>query len=277
VERPEVPPIRPGAAGLARIRELRLRSARERTGLHYVEGLRAVLQALAARVPVELLVTSEVLCRNALAQKTVRLRKRDGVPVLRVTPEEFRSVSTAARASGLGAILRQRWTPLERLDPRRGLAWIAVRRLRSPGNLGTILRTAEAAGAGGLLLLGGESDPFDPDVVRASMGAVFHLEMVRTTLATVAAWARSHRSTVLGLSPAARLAYTEAPVNPPLIILLGEERAGLTREEQAACTHLASIPIVGRANSLNVGVAAGVMLYEVLRRRYRPGSLRAPT
>lgn len=167
---------------LARIRRLRRRSARDGSGLHYAEGVRAVIQALASSIPVERLVYSEILCRNAAAQKQVRLSKRAGTNVFRVTPEEFRSVSTTVRASGIGAILRQHWTPLERADPREGLCWIAVSRLRSPGNLGTIVRTAEAVGAAGIIFLGDATDPFDPAVVRASMGGIFGLRLVQTTL-----------------------------------------------------------------------------------------------
>lgn len=184
----------------------------------------------------------------------------------RVTPEQFRSISWTPRASGLGAIVRQHWTPLDRIEPRRGLCWVAVGRVRSPGNLGTILRTAEAVGAGGAIFLGGEADPFDPDVVRATMGGLFRLQIVRTSIPELAVWARRHGCRVIGTSPSASALYTEVPVRAPLVVLFGEERHGLTSEELALCTHTARIPILGRADSLNVGVAAGVMLYEVLRR-----------
>jgi TrmH family RNA methyltransferase len=216
---------------LARIVALRDRAARERTGLHYVEGLRGVLQLLDAGRSVETIVYSEILCRVAGAQKRVRLARRAGLPVARVTPEEFRSVSTTPRASGLAAIARQHWTPLERLDPRRGLCWIAIRFLRSRGNFGTLLRTAEAVGAGGVVCLGGAADPFDPSVVRASMGGVFRLEFARASLGAFAAWTREHGCRVVATTPSATVAYTDVPVEPPLVILFGEERAGLTAEE----------------------------------------------
>lgn len=251
---------------LARIRRLRLRSVRDRTGLHYVEGFRVVLQALDAQVPIDTLLYSEILARNPAVQKKVRLSRRAGTRVVRVTPEEFRSVSETHRASGIGAILRQHWTPLDRVDPREGLCWVAVRFLRSPGNLGTLLRTAEAVGAGGAIFLGDVADPFDPNVVRASMGGLFNLKLVRASIEGFASWSRLHGCRVLGTSPSAADAYTQVPVDPPLVVLFGEERAGLSEEELEACTHRARIPIAGRADSLNVGVAAGVMLYEVLRR-----------
>jgi RNA methyltransferase, TrmH family len=251
---------------LDRIRRLSDRRERERTGLHFAEGLRPVLEALEASVPVETLLYSERLCWNSSAQKRVRLAARAGLPILRVTPEEFRTVSRTPRASGLGAVLRQQWTPLERIDPRRGICWLVMGSIRSPGNLGTILRTAEAAGAGGALFLDPSTDPFDPDVVRSTMGGIFRLEITRTSLEEFRGWARRHGMHVWGASPRGEAPYFEAPLRTPLAILLGEERQGLTSDEMGLATDTVRIPIPGRADSLNVGVAAGILLYEVLRR-----------
>ena len=251
-------------SALARIPRLKYRSVRDRLGLHTIEGIRAVLQALDASIPIDTIVYSEILCRNSRAQKQVRMAKRDGLRVARVTPMQFRWLSTTERASGLAAIVKTHWTPLSRADPRVGLCWIAVSRIRSAGNLGTIVRTAEATGAAGLILLGNDIDPFDPAVLRASMGGIFHLKLVRASLEAFKSWARGAR--IVGTSPAATTSYTEIPVDGPLVILLGEERHGLAPEELALCTDMARIPIVGRADSLNVGVAAGVVLYDVLRR-----------
>ena len=99
------------------------------------------------------------------------------------------------------------------------------------------------------------------------MGGIFHLELVRTTLHAFSGWARRQGCRVLGGSPGAGRLYTEVEVTGPLVVMLGEERRGLSEEELAACTDMARIPILGRADSLNVGVAAGVLLYEVVRRR----------
>ena len=255
------------AAALERIRRLASRSERDRTGCHYVEGFRAVLEALEGAIPVEFLLHSEVLCRNVLLQKLVRWKRREGIPVVRVTPEQFRSVSTTARASGIGTVLHQHWTSLSRIAPHDGLCWITVRRMRSSGNLGTTLRTAEAVGAAGCIFLGNDADPFHPDVVRTSMGGLFHLKLVRSAMEPFRAWARRNGCTVVGTSPSASVPHTQVPLDPPLIVMLGEERSGLSAEEIEISTHMARLPIVGRADSLNVGVAAGVILYEALRRR----------
>jgi len=186
--------------------------------------------------------------------------------VVRVSPELFRGVSGTLRASGIGAILRQHWSPLVEADPRRGICWIAVSSLRSPGNTGTILRTAEAAGVGGVIFLGDQVDPFDPAVVRASMGGLFGLRLVRCSLRELVQWKSRWGCRIWGTSPGADGVYTDASVQAPLVVLFGEERRGLSPEELGICTQTSRIPILGRADSLNVGVAAGVILYEVLRR-----------
>jgi TrmH family RNA methyltransferase len=129
------------------------------------------------------------------------------------------------------------------------------------------VRTAEAVGASGIIFLGDQADPFDPAVVRASMGGIFRIQLARAGIELFEAWVRRHGCTVVGASPAGSTSYTDVPVDPPLVVLLGEERVGLSPRETAVATHLARIPMVGTADSLNVGVAAGVMLYEILRRR----------
>jgi TrmH family RNA methyltransferase len=251
---------------LARVRRLRDRAQRDRLDAHFIEGVRCVLQAIEAGIRIETLIHSPVLLKNTLAEKAVRVARRAGVETVRVTPEQFRSVSRRPRASGVAAIAGQHWTPLEQVDPRCGLCWLAASMIRSPGNLGTIVRTAEAVGAGGIILLGPSTDPFDPSVVSASMGGLFRVAFVRTELPRFVEWTRKVGCHVLGTSPTACHVYTETPLPRPLIVMLGEERGGQTEHEQAACTQSARIPMVGEADSLNVGVAASVIMYEVLRR-----------
>jgi TrmH family RNA methyltransferase len=252
---------------LKRVQSLRHRDIRSETDLHYTEGFRNFIQVLDAGIPVEMILYSEILAQNPAVQKNVRLQKRAGVPVIRVRPEQFRRISGTVRASGIGAIIRQHWTPLSAADPRTGTCWIALSSVRSPGNLGTILRTAEAAGVGGVILIGDQIDPFDPAVVRASMGGIFRLRLVRCALRDLAAWKERWGCQFWGTSPSAEGLYTEASLEPPLVVFFGDERRGLSPEEFAICTRTSRIPIIGRADSLNVGVAAGVILYEVVRRR----------
>ncbi|HEY3231723.1 MAG TPA: TrmH family RNA methyltransferase, partial [Roseiflexaceae bacterium] len=148
---------------------------RKAQGCFWIEGIRNFVQACDAKLTFDIAIHSRVLLKSDLAEMLVRRLAARGVARVRVSPEQFRSISTTSRASGIGAIVRQHWLPLERARPGQGLCWIVIEEIRSPGNLGTILRTAEACGAAGIIFVGPSCDPFDPAVVRASMGGIFHL------------------------------------------------------------------------------------------------------
>ena len=252
---------------LARARGLAEAGRRRAEGCFWAEGVRNFVQAFDAGWPVETVVVSPVLLQSDLADMLLRRLKRAGVRRVKVTPEEFRSVSQAERASGIGAILRQRWTPLEHLNPRRGLCLLAVEEIRSPGNLGTILRTAEACGVGGVIFLGPATDPFHPAVVRASMGGLLHLPLVRTSVARFREWAGYHEAHVVGLSPEGKCLWTHITERRPVVLVLGEERHGLSPALRGACDQFVHLPMSGNADSLNVSVAAGVVMYELVRRQ----------
>jgi TrmH family RNA methyltransferase len=237
--------------------------------------VRSFVQAYDAGHRFEAVVFSEVLNKSPLVEMIVRRLKASGVRPVRVSPEQFRSVSTTQRASGIGAIVREQWTRLDdALAEGFGLGWIVIEHIRSPGNLGTILRTAEACGMGAAIFLGNECDPFHPTVVRASMGGLGRLRVVRTNHARFAAVRRRAGLQVVGLSPDADLMWTELPADLPLgrptAIVIGEERQGLSQEMRAACDLRVRLPMSGTADSLNAGVAAGIMMYELVRRQLAP-------
>lgn len=182
--------------------------------------------------------------------------------MLRLTPAQFRGISIACRASGIGAVVRQHWLPLHQLDPRSRLCWVGIGLTRYPGNLGTVLRTAEAANAG-VIFLGQSGDSFDPTVIRASMGAIFGLPLARATHEELVVWSQQNQCRIVGTSPAGDVPYTALEIDEPLVILFGEERKGLTREDADLCFKTIRIPM---ADSLNLGVAAGVVLFDLMRR-----------
>jgi len=229
--------------------------------------VRQFVQAFDADYLFDTIVFSRVLLKSDLAEMLVRRLGARGVRRVAVTPEQFRSVSTTERASGIGAVVRQRWTPLGDVPVDRPL--LVIESLRSAGNLGTILRTAEATGVGAVVFLSAACDPFDPAVVRASMGGIFHLRLVPTDHANFAGWAAKRGVAVVGLSPEAPRLWTEVDCAAgPVAVLIGEERGGLTPGGRALCGQTVRLPMCGRADSLNVGVAAGVMLYELVRKRF---------
>jgi len=250
---------------LARVRALRQRRARDASGCFWIEGIRHFVQACDARLEFDTIVHRRVLLKSDLAETLARRLAAQGVRQVKVTPEQFRSVCAAAHASGIEAVVRQRWTPLHQVPTGRRIFPIVVEEIRSPGNLGTILRTAEACGAGGVIFIGERGDPFDPVTVRASMGGIFHLPLVRADSEQLRQWAQTHGILLAGLSPDAGRLWTDLPPGPTAIII-GEERKGLSDRLRVVCDLTVRLPMAGRADSLNVGVAAGVMMYELGRR-----------
>jgi len=270
---------------LSRISALQSKPARTVQNAFVIEGLRSFIHACDAAFFLEAIFYAPILLKGDLADMLARRRHAAGVPRVRLSPEQFRAVSVAARASGIGAIARQRWVPLEHANVRRGIGFVVVEYIRSAGNLGTIMRTAEAAGASGVIFLSPPhevasavvpalpaADPFHPAAVRASMGGLFHVPLIRATHAQLGRWARRHGVMLVGLSPDAPRLWTELPAASgqsapvPLALVLGEERQGISARLRAMCDISVRLPMRGCADSINVAMAASVMLYELVRR-----------
>lgn len=139
------------------------RHYRDRKRLFFAEGIRNFVEAVDYDFPVETIIYSEKLLTSPIARKLVRRLKRRGTPFVRVSPEEYRRISVTERASGVAAIFRQPTINLSEINPNDGICWTAVSHFRSPGNLGTLIRTSAAVGAGGFILLGDDIDAFDPN------------------------------------------------------------------------------------------------------------------
>jgi TrmH family RNA methyltransferase len=250
---------------LTSVRSLTSRHVRDASRRFWLEGFRHFIQACDAGVKFETIVYSRVLCSNSMVDMLVRRQKHAGVRVAALSPEQFRRISGTARASGIGAIAKQTWTSLSQTDPHAGLGWLVIEELRSPGNLGTILRTAEAVGMSGVIFLSPHTDPFDPDVIRSSMGGIFGLRMVRTSHRTLRHWCTRHGIRIVALSPDGEAPWNSLP-GGHIALILGEERRGVSAGACAIRDAAVRLPMRGTADSLNVAVAAGVMMYELVRR-----------
>lgn len=241
------------------------RSYRDTRGLFFIEGVRNFIEAVDHRFSVDTMLYSEKLLINPLARKLVRRLKRAGVPFARVTPEQFRRVSKTERASGVAAILRQQVQRLDQVKLTDRACWTALSHVRSLGNFGTLLRTSAATGAAGFVLLGDSIDPFDPAVVRATMGALFKQTIVRTTAEQLRLWVRLNSIEVIGASPDGAEDYRQVRYTRPALLMLGGERKGLTDEQRGMCNRIVRIPMVEGMDSLNVAVAGSLLMYEVFR------------
>jgi TrmH family RNA methyltransferase len=167
-------------------------------------------------------------------------------------------------------VVRRPNPQLADLHPARHNWLAALANPQDPGNLGTILRTLDAVGAGGLILLDGGADPTHPNAVRASLGALFWIPVVSATFADFLSWARGAGYQLCGTSEQGTTDYRAAAYRRPVVLLLGSEREGLTPAQEAACDLLVRLPMAGRVTSLNLAVAAGVLLY-AMRARFEEG------
>ncbi len=250
---------------LKQIRSLYQHKGRAESGLFVVEGIRHVGEAVEAGAGLEYLCYAPDQLSSAFGQELVRQQEARGVPCLAVSAETFAALASKENPQGILAVVRQPDWRLESLHPGNFPWGVALVSPQDPGNIGTILRTLDAVGAGGLLLLEQSADPYHPGAVRASMGALFWYPLVRTDFQSFVGWARRGGYTIYGTSAHARQDYRQAsPYARPCILLLGSEQKGLSDEQAAACDQVVSMPMRGKVTSLNLGVAAGVMLYEML-------------
>jgi TrmH family RNA methyltransferase len=250
------------------VNRLRNRTDRERTGLFVGEGLRFLIRSDDYHATVAVLVDDRPLAIPSIAARLERLA-RAGTPVIRVPARTLERLATVADCQGAIVIARQRWTALDRVRRDGRLCWLGLETLRSPGNLGSIVRTSEAVGAAGVILLGPAIDPYELAAVRASMGSILSQRFARTTPDRLRDWATARDWQLVGTAPDARVSFREIAYDAPSVVLLGDERRGLSMEARAICDQIVHIPIAGPTDSLNVAVAAGVVLYEIYAQRRR--------
>ncbi|WP_292665186.1 RNA methyltransferase, partial [Mesorhizobium sp.] len=163
-------------------------------------------------------------------------------------------------------VFSQKLLPLKDIRARDGDVWVALDRVRDPGNLGTVIRTVDAVGARGVILVGETTDPFSVDTVRATMGSIFAVPVAKATPETFLAWRKSFPGLVAGTHLKGAVDYRSVDFSKgPVLLMMGNEQQGLPDELAASCDKLLRIPQAGRADSLNLAVATGVMLFEIRR------------
>lgn len=250
---------------LKQIRLLRQRKERDESGLFLVEGIRHVGDAVQSQAQVEYLCYAPDLLDSSFALQLVHQLEGQGVPCLAVTGETFEGLADKENPQGILAVVRQPVFLLENLGGHNFPWAVALVAPQDPGNIGTILRTIDAVGASGLLLLENSADPYHPSAVRASMGALFWYPVVRTSFDSFLTWARQESYHLYGTSAHGSQDYRQSrPFQQPCILLMGSERQGLSAEQAAACEGLLRMPMRGKVTSLNLAVATGVMLYHML-------------
>ena len=243
------------------VRALHMRKGREQTGLFLAEGLKFIGEALdQGRTPRTLLVGMEARPHPLLDRAKAETLRAGGEVVI-VTHPILEKISRRENPQTVLAVFDQVYTPISALKPEAAPCWVALEQVRDPGNLGTIIRTADAAGCGGVILIGDCVDPFSTEAVRATMGSVFAVSICRVSVAEFLAWRETWPGSVIGTRLDGSTSYRDAAVQTPSLLLMGNEQAGLTDELAAACDVNVKIPMRGRADSLNLAIATGIMVY----------------
>lgn len=245
------------------VRALHMRKEREATGRFLAEGLKFIGEALdQGRAPVMLLVGEDARPHPLLDRARAETRKAGG-QIIVVTHAILEKISRRDNPQTVLGVFEQAFTPLSAIRPDSAPCWVALEQVRDPGNLGTIIRTADAAGCGGVILIDDCVDPFSVEAVRATMGSVFAVTISKATTEEFLTWRATWPGSVIGTRLDATHGYRDAPVQTPALILMGNEQAGLTDRLAAACDLNVKIPMRGRADSLNLAIATGVMVYAV--------------
>lgn len=251
-------------ATLKRLRSLREKKYRRSEGLFLAEGLRIATEALDSGWVPAILLFAEGRGDHALVRRLVLATLAEGGQVIEAAPALLGGVTGKDNPQALVAAYRPRAMRLDALVP--GARTLVAERLRDPGNLGTLLRACDASGAGALILLDESADPTSVEAVRASMGAYFTVPTVVTATDAFLAWKARHGAVLLGAALDARAVdYRACGYPAPVLLLLGNEAHGLPEGLKAACDGLVTMPMRGRADSLNVAMAGVLMLYEAMR------------
>jgi TrmH family RNA methyltransferase len=246
-----------------RLRSLRDKKARRAEGLFLAEGLRIIAEARdSGRLP-EIIAFSAEGARHKLAAEIIAATEAAGGQAIETDPDILAKMSGKDNPQMLVAAYRQRTATLTDIDRSAAPLWLVAQALRDPGNIGTILRTGDAAGAGGLILIDDCADPFSVEAVRASMGAIFTQSVATARWDEFLPWLRAGPGQLVGTSLKTSQDYIEANYKKPCFILIGNEQQGLPAAYEDACDLLVKIPMAGRADSLNAAMAAAVMAFQV--------------
>jgi len=250
------------------LKSLERKKERAETGLFLAEGARIVSEGLARGWHPETVVIAADMANRPQIAELGQAAARAGARVVHAPERLMTKITQKENAQSVVAAFRQRHLGLSDLPSPRGKAlYIALYEVRDPGNLGTILRTADCAGLSGVILLGTCCDPYSFEAVRASMGSLFDVPFAQADFAAFNSWRRLVGHQLVAASVNGTVRHDGADFTRPSIILMGNEQAGLPAEVEAACDQLTIIPMRGGADSLNLAQASAVMIYEAWRQR----------
>lgn len=249
------------------IRSLEMRKVRRETGLFVAEGASVLIMAKDAGWTPKMLVFLAGSAAGGITKTLVDWAVRANAECLEVSEAVLGKIAAKDNPQSVLAVFEQRWQAVPEAKSAKDALWVALEAVRDPGNLGTIVRTADAVGASGVLLIGNTVDPYAREAVRASMGSIFNVPVVRQSDEAFLTWAKAWRGAIVGTHLDAGKDFRGVRYDGPTVLLMGSEGPGLSKALGAACTELVKIPMAGGLDSLNLAVATALLLYEARRGR----------
>jgi TrmH family RNA methyltransferase len=265
-------PANPRVKAAVRLRD---RREREATGLTLIDGGRELLRALARSVDVDHAFVCPDLVVGPDASAALDALQKNGTPLIEISPAVLAKVAFGDRSDGLVAVVRPPSVALDSLTPGLHPLIVVVESLEKPGNLGAIMRTADAAGATAVIAADPRTDVFNPNAIRASVGTIFSVPLAVAAAPQALDWLIWHGVTPIAARVDAAQPYGDASLGGSIAIVLGSEAGGLTSTWNDPRVRPVRIPMLGAADSLNVSVAAAILLFEARRQR-APGSAQRP-
>ncbi|MDX2205604.1 MAG: RNA methyltransferase [Hyphomicrobiaceae bacterium] len=254
------------------IRSLEMRKVRRETGLFVAEGASVLVMARDAGWTPRMLAFLAGSAGGGITQELVRWAMKADAECLEVSEAVLGKIAAKDNPQSVLGVFEQRWAPAP-AAPEQDALWVALEAVRDPGNLGTIVRTADAVGASGVVLVGNTVDPYSREAVRASMGSVFNVPLVRLQGEAFAGLATRWTGQVVGSHLDARKDFRAQDYAGPTLLVMGGEGPGLSDALKGACRDLVKIPMAGKLDSLNLAVATALILYEARKHHLGlPGS-----
>lgn len=250
------------------IRALSMKKTRDETGTFLVEGMKLVRDAFENGWVIRTLVFSASFAEgNAKLEELAAKIRACGGDILEVNEKVLTSITRRDNPQMVIGVMEQRWGNAPDKVKDNKSTWLALDRIRDPGNLGTIIRTSDCAGVEGIILVGETTDPFSLEASRASMGSIFNVPIVRMTEAEFLNWRKNWQGLVAGTHLKGATDFRTVDFkSKPVLLMMGNEQQGLPDLLAAACDELVLIPMAGSADSLNLAVATGIMLFHMGKR-----------
>jgi RNA methyltransferase, TrmH family len=245
------------------IRKLQIKKFRDESRLFFAEGIRPVIEAAEQKADIQKIIYCPAILDSEVAKKFIEQNFEKEFPLFEVDEKVFQSIASKEGPQGIAAVIRQKWYLLDEILKEKTGIWVGLDSVQDPGNLGSILRTLDAIGGKGIILLDQTTDAFHPTAVRASMGAIFTQKMIKVSIEQFIQWKSKNEILNYGTDCLKGIDYQRVDYPNRIVLLMGSEQKGLDRRLAAVCNGLIHIPMRGSVDSLNLSNAASIILYEV--------------